>query len=32
MGCFSAQMLHELETKWDGKPKGRDPVNAPKSQ
>mmetsp|Transcript_26800 Transcript_26800/g.38019 ORF Transcript_26800/g.38019 Transcript_26800/m.38019 type:complete len:302 (-) Transcript_26800:192-1097(-) len=29
-GCFSAQMLHEVNTPWDGRPKGRDPV-APKS-
>jgi hypothetical protein len=29
IGCMSAQMIHETETPWDGKPKGRDPVMEP---
>jgi hypothetical protein len=25
MGCMSAQMIHEVESEWDGQPKGKDP-------
>jgi hypothetical protein len=25
MGCMSAQMVHEVESEWDGQPKGKDP-------
>jgi hypothetical protein len=29
MGCMSAQMVYEMDTPWDGKPKGREPVMEP---
>jgi len=30
MGCMSAQMIHEMESEWDGQPKGKEP-GVPKS-
>jgi hypothetical protein len=30
MGCMSAQMIHEIESEWDGQPKGKHP-EVPKS-
>ncbi|KAI2509765.1 hypothetical protein MHU86_4618 [Fragilaria crotonensis] len=29
MGCLTAQMIHEVATPWDGKPKGKTPVMKP---
>jgi hypothetical protein len=29
MGCMTAQIIHEADTPWDGRPKGRHPGSAP---